>query len=408
MAEKSYFWETSGTGDGTGTGFTDEEIFGIFRAFCGNSNQGGVAANVLNELAVTGTSSPVAVNTGRAIVYGIPYYNSASVNVAVSTPAVSTRIDRVVLQADWAAQTVRIALIAGSEGGAAPSLTQTPSTTWEIPLAQVSITTGGVITVTDEREWLTVVGDDSVTAAMMADDAIETAAIADDAVTGANIADYAIDPRSHISGTNGIVVDPQNGSSRGTDAVDLQTVRGSAGQVAAGNNSTVGGGHSNQADGAYSGVPMGFEGVARLHGQMAHSAGKLSVAGDAQYARYILRKATTNATPTELFLDNSSARMTIAVKTTWVFSIFVAAKNATDPTKSAGYKFEGVIARNSTSTTAIVGSVTKTVLGEDTAAWDADVTADDTNEALVITVTGQASNTIYWAATVHMTEVTAL
>jgi len=46
----------------------------------------------LNKLAVSGTSSPVAVASGAALVYGIPYVNTASVNVAVSTPSVSTRM----------------------------------------------------------------------------------------------------------------------------------------------------------------------------------------------------------------------------------------------------------------------------------------------------------------------------
>jgi len=155
MAEKSILWETSGTGDGTGSGYPDDDLFQLFRSFCPQStNKGGVAPNVLNELAVSGTSSPVAVNTGQALVYGIPYFNSASVNVAISTPASLTRIDRIVLRADWTAQTVRITRIAGSEGGAAPAMTQSAGTTWDIPLATVSITTGGVITVTDAREWI--------------------------------------------------------------------------------------------------------------------------------------------------------------------------------------------------------------------------------------------------------------
>lgn len=154
MAEKSIFWETNGTGDGTGTGFTDDEVFQVFRSFCQNASVGGVIDGILNELAASGSATPVAIASGQAFVYGIPYFNSASVNVAISTPAVSTRIDRIVLRADWTAQTVRITRIAGVEGGAAPSITQTPGTTYDIKLCQVSITTGGVITLTDEREFI--------------------------------------------------------------------------------------------------------------------------------------------------------------------------------------------------------------------------------------------------------------
>jgi hypothetical protein len=97
----------------------------------------------------------VAVNTGAALVYGFYYFNDASVNVNIPTPASATRIDRIVLRASWSAQTVRITRIAGSEGsGSAPAMTQTANTTWDIPLANVSITTGGVIAVTDQRTYV--------------------------------------------------------------------------------------------------------------------------------------------------------------------------------------------------------------------------------------------------------------
>lgn len=114
----------------------------------------GVLFGVLNALAVSGTSSPVSVASGAAVVYGYPYTNDASTTVAIATPTTATRIDRIVLRASWAAQTVRITRIAGTEGsGSAPAMTQTAGTTWDIPLATVSITTGGVITVTDARVY---------------------------------------------------------------------------------------------------------------------------------------------------------------------------------------------------------------------------------------------------------------
>jgi len=171
MAEDSRFWNTDGIGDGDDAGITTAQMQEIFRSlFAGHlSNLGGVRPDYLNELAVSGSSSPVAVASGVAVVYGLLYTNSASVNVAIPTPSVNPRVDRVVLRADWTAQTVRVTRIAGSEATvpSAPSLTQTPNTTWDIPLAQVHITTGGTITVTDEREWLTLVGDGGVSLAKL-------------------------------------------------------------------------------------------------------------------------------------------------------------------------------------------------------------------------------------------------
>lgn len=501
MAESSILWETSGTGDGTGTGYTDEQMFQLFRMLCPSSNRGGVAPDVLNELAVTGTASPVAVNTGSAIVYGIPYFNSASENVAIPTPAVSTRIDRIVLRASWAAQTVRITRIAGTEGAGAPSLTQNAGTTWDIPLAQASITTGGVITVTDQREWLGLVGDGMVTLAKMAnlavdtgqlvDEAVSTAKIenlavttgkiADDQITGAKIADYAVDPRSHISGTNGIVVDPQNGNARGTDAVDLQTVRTNAANVASGDVSTIaggsdnrasdiratvgggynnhakktaatiaggsdnandsgfgaigggtnneitgaslagtiaggwgnelsgsygaiGGGQSNSVTADFSAIPGGTGAKTRVHGQEAYAHESFSATGDAQRSVYIQKKATTNNTPVVMESDQYD-RLTLPSDSTWAFRILVVARRTDADNESAAYEFVGCIDNNA-GTVALVGTVTKTVIAEDTSGWDVNVTANNTNDCLDITVTGENSKTIRWVATIWTVEVT--
>jgi len=151
-AERSLFW-TDATGDG---GPYNQTLLAEWMEHLFSGDQAaaeGVLKTILNELEVTGAATPVAVNTGSGMVKGHFYHNSASVNVAVATPAGSTRVDLIVLEADWTAQTVRIANHAGIEGAGAPVLTQVDGTTWEVPLAQASITTGGVITVTDTRVW---------------------------------------------------------------------------------------------------------------------------------------------------------------------------------------------------------------------------------------------------------------
>ena len=153
MSEISWLWTTSTSGDGTANGYTENDTSAFCKILAACSGFEGVAPNYLNGLAVTGTTSPVSVATGGAMVDGKPYLNNASTTVVIPTPSVSTRIDRIVLRADWASYTVRITRIAGDEGGAAPAITQTPGTTYDIKLARVSITTGEVITVTDERTW---------------------------------------------------------------------------------------------------------------------------------------------------------------------------------------------------------------------------------------------------------------
>lgn len=177
MAQNSFFWNTEGTGDGDNAGITMAQMVEMWRAlFTANTGAdlGGVASDYLNRLAVSGTSSPITVASGLACVYGYVYTNSAAENVTVPTPSTHPRIDRIVLRVNWTAQTVRITRIAGTEAASpsAPALTQSAGTTWDIPLAQVQITTGGVITVTDQRKWLSLVGDGTVSADKLGSDVV--------------------------------------------------------------------------------------------------------------------------------------------------------------------------------------------------------------------------------------------
>jgi hypothetical protein len=153
MAEKSIFWATSTTGDGS-SAYTEDEMFKwITRMFLADPATQGVLKNYGDELAVAGSATPITVNDGGAIVNGIPYLNDASLSLAVPTPVVGTTGKRVVLRADYAANTVRIVLLTSADGVSAfPALTQNASI-WEISLATLSVTTGGGITVTDARSY---------------------------------------------------------------------------------------------------------------------------------------------------------------------------------------------------------------------------------------------------------------
>ena len=167
--------------------------------------------------------------------------------------------------------------------------------------------------------------------------------------------------------------------------------------IIAGNSNTI-------TTGAVGATAQGWQCSVDKHGQAAHSAGAFSVIGDAQSSRFVLRRQTTNSTPAELFLNGSTLRMTIASDSTWGFDIMVVARRTDADNESAFYRFEGCIDNNA-GTTALVGSVVAATPIEDTAAWACAVTADDTNDALVITVTGENSKTINWVAYVTTVEV---
>jgi hypothetical protein len=146
----------------------------------------------------------------------------------------------------------------------------------------------------------------------------------------------------------------------------------------------------------------GYKANTYLDGQYAHGGGVFTYTGDAQYSRLVAKAETTDATATELLL-RGLYRMIMPDGKTWVFHIIVGARDGGNG-DSAGYEFKGVIKRIG-SATSLVGSVTKTVLAENISAWDCNVTADDTNEALSIKGTGASGKNIMWVATIHLTDI---
>ncbi len=197
MAESSIFWTTGSTGDGASPYTQAQVVDWLRRTFLNAPASEGVLKGYSNELAPSGAASPVAIAAGAAMVYGFPYENTAPVNVTIPTPSIGTTGHRIVLRVSWAAQTVRIALKSSSDGVASiPALTQTANTTWEISLATLTITTGGVITVTDARGWAHPnfdVKDLSVTTGKLADDAVTNAKIGAGAVGTTELANNAVD-----------------------------------------------------------------------------------------------------------------------------------------------------------------------------------------------------------------------
>jgi hypothetical protein len=155
MTEKSYPWDGIVTGDAVLAPYDDDTWSDIWRKlFTKDRSLEGVIYGVLNNLLVSGATSPITVATGAAMVDGKVYDNDTAVTLIIPTPSIGTRIDFIVLRKRWATQTVRITRIAGVEGGGSPAITQLDGNIWDIPLAQVIITTAGAITIADFRSYL--------------------------------------------------------------------------------------------------------------------------------------------------------------------------------------------------------------------------------------------------------------
>ena len=179
---------------------------------------------------------------------------------------------------------------------------------------------------------------------------------------------------------------------------------------------TVSGGWGNQATGTASTVAGGAYGTTRgINGNFVTPACNSPIgaaSGVSQSAVLVLGRQTTDATATVLCSNGAAASTTNQVvlpnNSAYFFTGSVIA-GVTGAGDTKGWSIEGVIKRGAgVGTTAIVGTATVTSLYADAGAatWALTATADTTNGALKITVTGQAATTIRWVAKIETTEMT--
>ncbi len=233
------------------------------------------------------------------------------------------------------------------------------------------------------------------------------------------------------------------GNARGANAVDLQTSRSAASQVASGQSSFVVGGSctgsgiasiamglsctvsgetavalgqlcSSSANYASAmgydctasqqfALAVGRSSLADRVTMFAQAGGQFAARGDAQRVGFVVRAKTTNATPGTLLL-NGATRLTIpSGKVASLICTICGIKS--DGSAVANY-VRRVVIKNVGGTTSVVGSVETVGTDiEDNASTDVTVTADNTNDALDISVTGIAGETWRWVAVVDGLEI---
>lgn len=187
-------------------------------------------------------------------------------------------------------------------------------------------------------------------------------------------------------------------------------------------------GRSAQAIGAYASVAIGFSATASGNtsvaiGDRTTAAGADSTAvggwnratnqlqfvcgggidpmnGENQANIQTFYSTTADAVAKVLTINNATARMVIPARRAITFTGLVTAmSDSTDGYKVAGWEIKGILTRDASNNTRIVGTPSITLLGADAdaATWAVtSITADDTNEALSITVTGEAATNIRW------------
>jgi hypothetical protein len=173
-----------------------------------------------------------------------------------------------------------------------------------------------------------------------------------------------------------------------------------ANAVALGSGSTAGGVDS---------LAVGPGSKATLYGQKAFANGRFATNGDAQHGIYVLRCITTDATPTEMFLDGPSAanRLVMPAFSVFTFTITISARRTDANDGAAGYEWKGLAKRDATTgSIVLIGNPSKTLIGEINTQWNTMLTVDTTFGSLKVLNVGEVGKTIRWVATVLTTEVT--
>jgi hypothetical protein len=246
---------------------------------------------------------------------------------------------------------------------------------------------------------------------------------------GARRGNYSVDLQvdrgdpSHVASGNYCFVAGQNNRATNSDSIALGkgnlAMNGgiSIGEGNTSNYTSAAIGFANSAIGTYciaaggacqsvalASVAFGLQSRSDRDGMFSHAMGIFGVIGDAQFAKFVLRIKTTNDTPTTLMLNGNNIRLTIPSGKVFSFIAQVTGIKS-DGSAVAKYIREGTI-KNVGGTTSLAGSII--TLGtdhEDSAGTDVAITADDTNDALDISVTGIDAETWRWTAVVQGVEI---
>ena len=171
-------------------------------------------------------------------------------------------------------------------------------------------------------------------------------------------------------------------------------------------------GHNSTASATYAHA-NGYEALADKIGKYSYASGKFAAQGDAQGGQFILRADTTDATAEALTTNNATAAATnqVVLPNNSVYGFtgtIIARENSAQTNDFAVWEVKGGAVRAASASTTALGSYNINKISESTGAatWSIAISADTTNGAIAFTVTGEASHSIRWVATINTTEVT--
>lgn len=153
----------------------------------------------------------------------------------------------------------------------------------------------------------------------------------------------------------------------------------------------------------------GVNSVARQTAQHALASGQFTQVGDAQATAIVSRGSTSDATPTEIFVNgfgSPSERILIATNySTYGYSIKAIARQLGGTSVCAYFDLRGFITReNGPSQTRLLNGSANVTSDPAASAWTVVPSADTSHGALALTVTGAAGTSVQWVVHVELVE----
>lgn len=212
---------------------------------------------------------------------------------------------------------------------------------------------------------------------------------------------------STIASNTGAIAMGQGATASGLNAVAIggfPTASGNYGSTAFGYASTAAGDVS---------TALGERANAHLSRQVAMAGGNFAVNGDAQFSMLVARGSTAaNSTPVNLSLDNALSRIVIPANTAWSVDVTIIARTTTANAAYAVFRrqcllWRGVgVGTTVCSTVVTIGTDQGSNAGLPPTGWAVAISADTTNGALNVQVTGSAAaGSARWVADIELTEV---
>lgn len=220
-----------------------------------------------------------------------------------------------------------------------------------------------------------------------------TASGADGSVVGGN---------SNTAGQQGFVGGGASNEAQTNSAV----AAGSTNKAGGGNaRSFIGAGDENETSAIYGAILGGCQGLADRYSMQAHSGRQFAAKGDAQRARFVLSNKTTTNSPVELSLQGIAGTVRLTIPSNKIFACTINISGVKSDGSAVAHYLRQYCLKNVTGTTTEVYA--PVTIGTDNAAGTSiSLTADDTNDSLKIEVTGIASETWRWVASVDAVEIT--